>query len=68
MANITVEKWANAINHTEKVGERYWRMDFLDKMPTTTPLIVRVDPREDSETEPESDEDYLNETVNEQSN
>ena len=39
--------------------------DFYTKYP---PLIIRVDPHEDSETELEFDEDDLNETVNEQSN
>ena len=68
LANVTVEEWVNTIKHTEKVEEEYWRMDFLYKMPTTLPLIIRVDPHEDSETEPEFNEDDLNETVNEQSN
>ena len=68
LASFTVEEWVNAIKHTEKVEEEYWRMDFLHKMPTTLPLIIRVDPHEDSETEPEFDEDDLNETVNQQSN
>ena len=53
LAKVTVEEWANAIKHTEKVEEEYRRMDFLHKMPTTSPLIIRVDPQEDSETEPE---------------
>ena len=35
---------------------------------TKSPLIIRVDPHKDSQTEPEFDEDDLNETVNEQSN
>ena len=53
LAKVTVKEWANAIKHTEKVEEEYWRMDFLHKMPTTPPLIIRVDPQEDSETKPE---------------
>ena len=68
LANVEVEEWVNAIKQTEKVEEKYWRMDFLLKMPITLSLIIRVDPHEDSETEPEFDEDDLNETVNEQSN
>ena len=66
LANVTVEKWVNAIKLTEKVEEEYCRMDFLHKMPSTPPLIIRVDAHEDSETNPEFDEDDLNETVNEQ--
>ena len=61
LANVTVEEWVN----TKK---SIVLMDFLHKMPTTPPLIIRVDLHEDSETEPEFDEDDLNETVNEQSN
>ena len=61
LANVTVEEWVNA-----KKSIVEWI--FLHKMPTVPPLIIRVDPHEDSETEPEFDEDSLNETVNEQSN
>ena len=53
LAKFTVEEWENGIKHTEKVEEEYWRMVFLHKMPTTPPLIINVDPQEDSETEPE---------------
>ena len=67
-ANVTVEEWVNAIKHTEKVEEEYWRMDFLYKMPTTPPLIIRVDPHENSEPQPEFDEDDLNETINGEAN
>ena len=68
LASATVEEWVNAIKHTEKVEKEYWRMDFLHKMPTTLPLIIRADPHKDSETEPKFDEDDLRETVNKQSN
>ena len=33
LANVTVEEWVNAIKHTEKVEEEYWRMDFCTKCP-----------------------------------
>ena len=61
LANVTVEELVNA-----KKSIVEWI--FLHKMPTVTPLIIRVDPHDDSETEPEFDEDGLNKTVNEQSN
>ena len=43
-------------------------MDFLHKMHTTPPLIIRVDPQEHSETEPEFDKDGLNEIINNNQN
>ena len=52
LANVTVEEWVNA-----KKSIVEWI--FFRKMPTTPPLITRVDPHEDSETEPEFDEDDL---------
>ena len=61
LANVPVEEWINA-----KKSIVEWIL--LHKMSTTSPLIIRVDPHQDSETEPEFDEDDLNETVNEESN
>ena len=57
LANVTVEERVNAIKHTKKIEKECWRMEFLGKMPTTPPLIIRVDSHEDSETQPEFDKD-----------
>ena len=53
LANVTPENWKDAVNHTIKVEDEYWEMDFGSSCPIVEEFIININ---ESSGESEDDE------------